>query len=162
MVEEGAMKCFVTTRLLTAAGVIVAAVLAGAAPAVAADSPVGTWLKKEANGKTAMTMTIEKWGDSAKLIYHIKDPPIVLTIASALDGSESPVLMNGKPSGETMAIKLIDKRHTTTTLQMNGKPFGSSKSAFSADFNTMTVENEMAAPAGGNPSGKTTEVWIRK
>ena len=161
MVEEGAMKCFVTTRWLTAAGVIVAAVLAGAAPVQAADSPVGTWLKKEANGKTSMTMTIEKWGDSAKLIYHIKDPPIVLTIASALDGSESPVLMNGKPSGETMAIKLVDKMHSVTIVKMGGKPFGTSKGTFSPDFNTLTVENDFPAAAGG-AAGKTTEHWVRK
>lgn len=162
MVEEGAMKCFRTMRWLAAAGVIVAAALAGAAPVQAADSPVGTWLKKEPNGKTAMTMTIEKWGDSAKLIYHIKDPPIVLTIASALDGSESPVLMNGKPSGETMAIKLVDKLHSVTIVKMDGKPFGTSKGTFSPDFNTLTVENDFSGAAAGGAAGKTTERWVRK
>jgi len=156
------MKCFVTTRLVTAAGVIVAAVLVGAAPVQAADSPVGTWLKKEANGKTSMTMTIEKWGDSAKLIYHIKDPPIVLTIASALDGSESPVMMNGKPSGETMAIKIVDKLHSVTSVKMDGKAFGTSKGTFSSDFNTLTVENDFTGPAAGGAAGKTTEHWVRK
>ena len=108
------------------------------------------------------SMTIEKWGDSAKLIYHIKDPPIVLTIASALDGSESPVLMNGKPSGETMAIKIVDKLHSVTIVKMDGKAFGTSKGTFSSDFNTLTVENDFTGPAAGGAAGKTTEHWVRK
>jgi hypothetical protein len=45
---------------------------------------------------------------------------------------------------------------------MNGKPLGSSKSTFSEDFNTLTVENDMAASVGGNTAGKSTEVWVRK
>ena len=137
--------------------------LVAASPAFAASSPVGTWVKKDEAGKPGMTFTIEEWGPGkAKLTWRTAASKMVLTLVSTLDGSPAPLMIDGKPSGETMAIKLIDKRHTTTTLQMNGKPFGSSKSAFSADFNTMTVENETAAPAGGNPSGKTTEIWIRK
>jgi nitrous oxide reductase accessory protein NosL len=108
------MTRFVMRGLVAA---VFAALIAGAARAEAADSPIGTWLKKDEKGKTSMTMTIEAWGSGkAKLTYHIKDPPVVLTIASGLDGNEVPVLMNGKPSGETMAIKMVDPLHSFTVL----------------------------------------------
>jgi hypothetical protein len=143
--------------------VLAASLLAGASPALAASSPIGTWVKKAEAGKPAMTMTIETWGPGkAKLTYDIKDPPIVLTIVSALNGTDAPVLINGKPSGETMAIQMIDPRRSNTIVKMNGKPFGTSKGTFSSDFNTLTVENDFSAGVGGNPAGKSTEVWTRK
>jgi hypothetical protein len=129
----------------------------------AADSPIGTWLKKAEGGKPEMTMTVEAWGNGkGKLTYRIKGTDLVVTVVSALDGSDAEVLMNGKPSGETMAIKLIDKHHTTTVVKMKGKPFGTSNGAFSEDFKTLTVDNDFSGAAGGNTAGKSTEVWIRQ
>ena len=149
---------FLKVRVLLGA---FAALLAIASPAVADNSPVGTWVKKgEANPR--MILTIEQWGDQAKLTWNMKQAGLVLTIVSKLDGNDAPLLMNGKPSGETMAIKLVDKRHSSTVVKMNGKPFGTSKAAFSEDFKTMTVENDYADSVGGNQAGKSTEVWIRK
>jgi hypothetical protein len=150
------MTRLATMRILLA--MVFATLLAGAPPAEAADSPIGTYLKKAEAGKPAMSMTIEQWAPGkAKLTYRIQDPPIVLTIVSALDGSESPVLMNGKPSGETMAIKLVDKLHSSTVVKMDGKPFGTSTGTFAPDFSTLTVENDFSGTAG-----KSTERWIRK
>ena len=102
---------------------------------------VGTWVKQ---------------GDSG--------PALAMTVESALDGKESPVLlMGGKPSGETMAITRIDAHHLSTVLKMNGQPYGTSKATLSADGKTLTVENEVTKPAvPGQPAGKTTEVWVRK
>jgi hypothetical protein len=155
------MKRFVTIRAV--AVMVFGVLLSGAPGAEAADSPIGTYLKKAEAGKPAMTMTIEQWAPGkAKLTYHIKDPPIVLTIVSALDGSESPVLMNGKPSGETMAIKLVDKLHSMTVVKMDGKPFGTSKGTFAPDFSTLTVENDFNGAAAGSAAGKSTEHWVRK
>jgi hypothetical protein len=137
--------------------------LAGAPPAVAADSPVGTWVKKEEQGKPKMILTIETWGPGkAKLTWSIPGINTVLTIVSALNGSFAPLLANGQPSGETMGIKLIDKLHSSTVVKMNGKQFGTSKATFSPDFKTMTVENEFSESVGGNQAGKSTEVWVRK
>jgi hypothetical protein len=148
-------------RLLVMA--VLVTTVASAPPADAADSPIGTYQKKVENGQPGMTMKIEEWAPGkAKLTYHIKNPPIVLTIVSALDGTEAPVLMNGKPSGETMAIKLIDKLHPSTVVKMDGKPFSTSTGTFSPDFKTLTVENDFSAPASGNKPGKSTEIWIRK
>jgi hypothetical protein len=143
--------------------VLVLGLLAAGWPAAAADSPVGKWVKKVEPGKMAMTLTIEEWGSKAKLTYTLKDAKMVLTIVSNLDGSDAPVLLSGKPSGETMAIKRVDKRHATTVVKMNGKTFGTSKSSFSDDFNVLTVENDFTEGGGpANPPGKVTEVWTRK
>ena len=140
-----------------------AVLLAIASPAVADDSPVGTWVKKAEADKPKMILTIEQWGaDKAKLTWRLKQAGFEMSIVSKLDGNDAPLLINGKPSGETMAIKLIDKRHSSTVVKMNGKPFGTSKGAFSEDFKTLTVENDYAESAGGNQAGKSTEVWIRK
>jgi hypothetical protein len=137
--------------------------LAAASPAAAADSPVGTWVKKAEAGAPRMTMTIEVWGNGkAKLTYRLKEAKFVLTVVAPLDGTDAPMLINGKTSGETMAIKLIDKRHSTAIVKMNGKPFGTSKGSFSEDFNTLTVDNDFTETIGGNTFGKSTEVWIRK
>jgi hypothetical protein len=79
---------------------------------------------------------------------------MIMSVVSALDGKEAPVLLNGKDSGETMAITLVDKLHSQTVVTMKGKPFGTSKGAFSPDFNTLTVENDFAPRVGGNPRAR--------
>ncbi len=143
-----------------------AALLVGAPPAAAADSPVGTWVKKAKPGQPIMTLTIEAWGKGkAKLVWTFKGQGmdgVIMSVVSALDGKEAPVLLNGKDSGETMAISLVDKLHSLAVVKMKGKPFGTSKGAYSPDFNTLTVENDFTSAVGGNPAGKTTEVWTRK
>ena len=85
-----------------------------------------------------------------------------MLVESAFDGREVPVLLDGKPSGETMAITLVDSRHTSTIVKMDGKPFGISKCTISLDGNTLTVENDYSTSVGGNPVGKFTETWVRK
>src|SRR5258708_745543 len=81
----------------------------------AADSPVGTYLKQADNGKPEMTLKIELWGPGkGKLTWNIKGAKMVLIIVSTLDGKDAPVLLNGAPSGETMAITRTDKLHSST------------------------------------------------
>jgi hypothetical protein len=143
-----------------AASVLLAAL---ALPALAADSAVGTYVKKSAAGKPEMTLTIDEWGPGkAKLTYRIKAANLVLTIISNLDGKDADVLVNGKPSGETMAIKLLDKRRSTAVVKMNGKQFGTSRGTFSDDYKTLTVENDFSENAGANEAGHSTEIWIRR
>jgi hypothetical protein len=148
-------------------GLVVSVVLLAGAPlALAADSPVGTWVKKSTPGHVEMTLKIDTWGrNKAKLIWTFKGQGMdgmSMTVVSGLDGKEAPVMLNGKDSGETMAITLVDKLHSSTVVKMQGKPFGTSKATFSPDFKTMTVENDFTTSVGGNPAGKTTEVWTRK
>jgi hypothetical protein len=137
-----------------------AAFLASAWPLLAADLAIGTWVRRD----VPMTSTIEPYGAAGwKITYHIKmgGKETVMTLQSALDGSEAAVIVDGKPSAETMAIKRLDDRHTFTTLKMNGQLYGTSKSEISADGKTVTVQDDMTAMLGV-PGGKTTEIWDRK
>jgi hypothetical protein len=70
--------------------------------------------------------------------------------------------MNGKPSGETMAIKRVDAHHASTELKMNGTFFGTSKATLSADGKTLTVLNDYSSSVGGRQAGKYTEVWLKQ
>ena len=152
-------------RLLTVSVVLFsfAVLLVGAPPAAAADSPVGTWVKKAKPGEHehAMMLTIEAWGKGkARLVWTFKGQGmdgVIMSVVSALDGKEAPVLLNGKDSGETMAISLVDKLHSLAVVKMKGKPFGTSKGTYSPDFNTLTVENDFTSAVGGNASLLTME-----
>lgn len=123
----------------------------------------GTWTTPTIPG---MTMTIEPYGaGGSRITYRFKMDPkakeSVMIIESALDGSEAPVMVDGKPSAETMAIKRLDDRHTFTVVKMNGQPHGNSKSELSTDGKTLNVENEPSPLAPGGPA-KTTQIWSRK
>src|SRR6185436_10656639 len=76
-------------RSLTVAVAMVASplLLLGGSPAMAADSPIGTWMKKREAGKPAMTLIIEEWGPGkAKLTWHVGEAKMELTLVSSLDG----------------------------------------------------------------------------
>ncbi|HSA59591.1 MAG TPA: hypothetical protein VLJ37_07900 [bacterium] len=143
--------------------VVAIATLLASAPALwAADLGIGTWARRDTQ---AMTMTIEPFGATGwKITYHITmgSKVSIMSLESALDGSEAAVIVDGKPSGETMAIKRLDDRHTFTTLKMNGQPFGTSKAELSADGKTINVQNETPSPTAGGPPMKSTETWDRK
>jgi hypothetical protein len=61
-----------------------------------------------------------------------------------------------------MGIKREDSHHTVTVLKFNGKQVGTSRATLSADFSTLTVENEITVAAGGRQPGKVTDIWVRK
>jgi hypothetical protein len=160
-----------THRAVTRAAVMVISLMLVSAPLLfAADGGIGTWVRQVRPGGAAtgseMTMTVEPWGaDGRKLTYRVKGQggaDMVLTVESPMDGTDAPVLVNGKPSGETMGIKRVDSHHTLTVLKMNGKQFGISRAALSADGRTLTVENEITAAEGGRQPGKATDTWVRK
>ena len=135
------------------------------ASSLRAQIPIGTWVKQgEASAAGALTMTVEACCNGGRrLIYRINgsgDP--LMTIESPMDGRDVPVLVAGKPSGETMGIKLVDDHHLLAVVKMNGKMFGTSRATLSADGKTLTVENEVTSAAGGQPVGKQTETWVRK
>lgn len=141
------------------------ALLAIASPAAAADSPIGgTYLMKGKDGKTEMTMKVEAWGPGkVKLTYRVKGVDnMEMTVVSDTKGGDAPILLNGKPSGETMAIKLTDKLHSTAVVKMNGKTMGTSTAEFSPDYKTLTVQNDMSGMVGNTPQGKSTELWVRQ
>jgi hypothetical protein len=134
-----------------------------AAP-VRAQIEVGTWVRQaEAAMPGVMTMTVERCcGNGRRILYRMEGAPTMMTFESRFDGSEAPMLVDGKPTGETMAVKRLDDHHTFTVMKRNGKAYGTSKAALSADGKTITVENEITSAEGGQRLGKSTEVWVRK
>ena len=141
-----------------------AAALVGALGVAHAQIGVGTWIKQAGPGThVQITMIVEPCCNGGRrLTYKFGNAAQTMVVESPFDGREVPVLLDGKPSGETMAITLVDPRHTTAVVKMNGKPFGISKGSLSSDGKTLTVESDYSASAGGNPAGKQTELWIRK
>jgi hypothetical protein len=135
--------------------------------ALRAQLGIGTWVRQgdDLKGGT-MTMTVEACCHGGrKLTYHISmtnGTSSVMTVESPFDGTEVPVLVGGKPSGETMAIKFVDAHHTMTVVKMGGRPFGTSRATISADGKTLTVVNETPLSGGSKAGGKTTETWVRK
>ena len=153
----------VTGRSL-AWGVIVLAAL-GTARSLEAQLPVGTWVRQATASMSGMTMTVEACCSGGRpLIYHVvvEKTEMILTVESRFDGSDAPVLVDAKPSGQTMGIKVVDDHHTSAVLKMNGTVFGTAKGTLSADGRTLTVINEYTSAAGGQPVGKYTELWVRK
>ena len=137
----------------------------GSARSLHAQIDVGTWVRQATDSMLSMTMTVEACCNGGRrLIYHIviQGTETLLTLESRFDGSEVPVLMGGKPSGQTMAISRVDARHLSTIVKMNGRPFGTSKATLSADGRTLTVHNEFSSSVGGQAGGKSTEIWVRQ
>ena len=126
----------------------------------------GTWNKR--GDHPTMSMMIETDRTGMKITYKMLKPdgkPLpqaIMTLMTQLDGNEVPVLVNGKPSGETMAIRRIDERHASTKLKLNGAPFGTSKSELSADGRTLRVENTTSGDTPGKPAGTRIEYWDKQ
>ena len=149
------------TRL--ACGVAILAL--GAARPLNAQLEIGTWVRQPTASSPSMTMNIAACCNGGRrLTYHvdINGTETLLIVETKLDGSETPVLMNGKPSGETMAITRLDAHHASTILKMSGKPFGTSQATLSADGRTLTVLNDFSSSVGGQTVGKSTEVWVKQ
>ncbi len=146
---------------------LVALVLSlGGAPTLSAQIGVGTWVKDASGPSPRMAMTVEaccgKKGRRLTYRFAMSGTPMVLTVASPFDGSDAPVLMGGKPTGETMAITWVDDHHVVGVVKMNGKPFGSSRSTLSPDGKTITVLSDFSSSVGGQQVGESTEVWVKQ
>ena len=155
------MTSFKATQL--ACSVVILAL--GSARALHAQLEIGTWVRQPTASMPSMTMSIAACCNGGRrLTYHvdINGTETLLIVETKLDGSEAPVMMNGKPSGETMAITRVDAHHASTVLKMNGKPFGTSAATLSADGRTLTVLNDFSSSVGGQQVGKYTEVWVKQ
>src|SRR5258707_9819662 len=107
-----------------------------------------------------LTMNVDQCCNGGRrLTFHITvgQKTQTVTIESRFDGSDAPQVVDGKPTGETMALKRVDERRTTTVFKRNGKVFRTSTATESADRMTMTVENEFIDPGDGRVTGKMTE-----
>lgn len=123
----------------------------------------GTWVLREPPQAGRLTMTVEEVGTGWKLTYKVVGPSApgstVSTVLTPLNGNDVPVLVNGKPSGQTMGIRRIDSRHTVTVLRFKGKETGISKAELSPNGKVLTVETDYAT---SNPMGKEIQYWDRQ
>jgi len=111
-------------------------------------------------------MTVVVVGTGWKLTYKVVSPDasgsLVSTVLTPLDGKDVPVLVNRKPSGQTMGIRRIDSRHTITVLKFEGKKTGISKADLSPNGKELKVETDYYAVS--NTSGlvrKQIQYWDR-
>jgi hypothetical protein len=121
--------------------------------------PNGTYVRRASDGVHS-TMIVEAAGSGRKLTFKVDVPGGVTTmvVTTQLDGKDAPVLVDGKPSGETMAIRMVDDRHVVNILKMNGSVVATEKSEVSADGKLIKVET--TTPAPGTPN--TIEYWDKK
>ena len=143
----------------------VIAVLLALAPGslVQAQFSKGTWVQTAP--MKGLTMSVEDCCNGGRrLIFHVTlgQKTQTMVVESRFDGSDAPVLVDGKPNGETMALKRVDDRRTTTVFKRNGKVFRTSTTAESADRMSLTVENEFIDTGDGRVTGKMTETYVRK
>ena len=126
--------------------------------------PTGTWVRRDPLPAGPHTLTVEAVGNGRKLTYRFgPDAPAgtVMTVLTQLDGKDAAVSLDGKPTGQTMAIRLVDSRHTFAVMKFQGKETSTAKSELSADGKVLKVENMM-----GTSEGKATvvqvELWDKK
>jgi hypothetical protein len=122
---------------------------------------IGTWVRRPNKDGGSSTMFIETAGTGRKLTFKV---PIAgggittMIVTTQLDGKDAPVLVDGKPSGETMAIRLMDDRHAVNVIKMNGNELLTQKSELSVDGKVIKVES-IPAVSGGQYG---TEYWDKK
>jgi hypothetical protein len=122
-----------------------------------------TWVRTDAAGKGIVLNLEACCKGGLRLVYQIPpmggQPASTMTVDSPMDGTEAPVLIAGKPSGETMAIKRADDHHLTAVVKMNGQPFATYKATISPDNKSMTVDGVSGTES---QTQKLTETWVRK
>ena len=123
----------------------------------------GTWILRESPQGGRLTMTVEEVDTGWKLTYKVVGPDApgstVSTVLTPLDGKDVPVLVDGKPSGQTMGVRRIDSRHTVTVLRFKGKETGISKAELSPNGKVLTVKTDYA---DSNPIGKKIQYWDKQ
>ncbi len=126
----------------------------------------GTWVLRENPPAGHLTMKVEEVGTGWKLTYKVVGTTAAMsnvsTVLTSLDGEEAPVLINGEPSGQTMAIKGIDSRHTVTVVRYQGKERSVAKSEISPDGKVLTVETDYATSNPIKLARKQIEHWNRQ
>ena len=152
----------VTLRWLACGAAVLGAI--GTAAVLHAQLEIGSWVRTDMPAGSKMSMTIQACCNGGRrLIYLVEStgqPVMEMTVDSGLDGKDAPVMVGGKPNGQTMAITRLDALHVTGVQKMNGKIMGTSKGTLSADGKTMTVEDEIA-DSSGKPM-KFTEKWVKQ
>jgi hypothetical protein len=144
---------------------IVLCLLSYASAAWAQAPLLGTWIKRPSS-TPPMMMVIEDANPGFKITYRMlgsDGAPIeqnVVTVVTALDGKEQPMMMDGKPTGQTMATLRTGVYVASSIVRMEGKTLRTSTAELSPDGKTLTVDNDMSASDPG--AEKRTEIWDKK
>lgn len=128
-----------------------------------AEFSIGTWVQTAP--MKGLTMTVEECCNGGRRLTFqvtLDQKRQTFTVESRFDGSDAPVLVDGKPNGETMALKRDSDLRTTTVFKRSGKVYRRSTTVESSDRRTLTVENEFIDPADGRGTGKMTETYARR
>lgn len=144
------------------------ACLLGLSPMAWADCALkGTWVQRGATKEFTMTMTVEDAGPACKLTYRVTGANVpavgsTSTIVSRFDGKDAPHLVDGKPTGQTLAIRQIDNRHWVSVMKHNGKETGISKGEMAPDGRVLKVVNEMSASGPSGTAQKSVQFWDKR
>ena len=133
----------------------------------AAQMGLGTWvLQRTGNDTVDVTLKVDACCHGGRrLSYAVTAPKgtsMSLIIESPFDGSDAPLTIGGKPTGETMAITRVDDRHATAVIKYNGEQVGTYRATISPDGSTLTVARDNTAPYPGQHVGKVEEIWKKK
>jgi hypothetical protein len=136
--------------------------LAGLCPILwAAGISTGTWVRRANKDGMSSTMFVEAAGTGQKLTLKVRvgdGTTSTMNVTTQWDGKDAPLYVDGKPSGETMAIRMVDDRHITTIIKTGGKPIATQKSEVSADGKVIKTETIHTTPEVQN----TVEYWDKK
>jgi hypothetical protein len=126
----------------------------------------GTWVLREAQPGGQLTMKLEEvstgWNVTYKVVGSGAAGASDTYIMTPLDGKDVPVLIDGKPSGQTMGITKIDSRHTVNVIKFEGKEIGVSKAELSTNGKVIKVETDYSDSNPGAPAGKQIQYWDRQ
>src|SRR5262245_3609041 len=113
--------------------------------------PLGTWVRRPNNDGINSTMIIEPAGSGRKISFKIQvpgSPSTTMVVTTRLDGKDAAALIDGRPSGQTMAIRMVDDRHAINVIKLNGSTVTTQKSEVSADGKVIKVESTASSPQG--------------
>jgi hypothetical protein len=126
----------------------------------------GTWILREAEPGGQLTMKLEEvstgWKVTSKVVGSGAAGASDTYIMTPLDGKDVPVLIDGKPSGQTMGITKIDSHHTVNVIKFKGKEIGVSKAELSTNGKVIKVETDYSDSNPGAPAGKQIQYWDRR
>jgi hypothetical protein len=119
----------------------------------------GKWIQRD----THLALDITSGANGTTFTYSVPNATQStdsLSFVTKFDGADAPMLVNGAPTGQTIAITVMDDRHANGITKFQGKTTGTSKTELSEDGKVMRVDNDVAAP--GAPSVHRAEVWDKQ
>ena len=84
---------------------------------------IGTWVQTS-GAQVGMTLTVEACCGAGGRRLTYRNPgstEVAVIVESRMDGTDAPMIIGGKPSGQTMGINRVDTNHATSIVKMQGK-----------------------------------------